>query len=268
MHFIRAGAGSPALVFVHGFACSLDDWRPQIEHFQKTNAVVACDLRAHGRTPGRPHECSIEHYGGDVAALVNNLELRGVVLVGHSMGCRVVLEAARLIPQMVAGVVLIDGSRNATSDPDGAEAAARAAIEKNGYAAFAEMLFRQMFFTPSAQADAIVRRALTSSAEFGPHLWPRTTRWDAASLDAAFDALRCPVLAIQSTTRDFATMQRRMLKRGETAPWLDYLKSRGARVEIVPDTGHFTQLEAPEVVNRLIEEFCRSAGAPSAPLRR
>ena len=184
------------------------------------------------------------------------------------MGCRVVLEAARLIPQSVAGVVLVDGSRNATSDPDGAEAAARAAIEKNGYAAFAEMLFRQMFFTPSAQADAVVRRAVTSSAEFGPQLWPRTTRWDAASLDAAFDALRCPVLAIQSTTRDFATMKRRMLKRGETAPWLDYLKSRGARVEIVPDVGHFTQLEAPEAVNRLIEGFCRSADAPSTSPRR
>ena len=240
---------------MHGFACSLDDWRAQVEHFEKTNEVVACDLRGHGRTPGRPHACSIEHFGGDVAALVNNLELKGCILVGHSMGCRVVLEAARLMPNNVAGVVLVDGSRNATSDPDGAEAAARAAIEKNGYAAFAEMLFRQMFFRPSAEADAIVRRAVESSAEVGPHLWPRTSRWDAAGMDAAFDALRCPVLAIQSTTRDFQTLKRRMLKRGESSPFLDYLKSRGARVEIVPDTGHFTQIEAPGEVNRLIGEF-------------
>ena len=258
MHFVRTGRGSPALVFVHGFACTSDDWRAQLEHFQQTNEVVACDLRGHGKTPGRPHECSIEHYGGDVAALVNNLELKRFVLIGHSMGCRVVLEAARLVPERTAGVVLVDGSRNATSDPDGAEAAARAAIEKNGYTAFAEMLFRQMFFTPSAQADAIVQRAVKSSAEVGPHLWPRTSRWDAGSMDAAFDALRCPVLAIQSTTRDFATLKRRMLKRGETSPWLDYLKSRGARVEIVPEVGHFTQLEAPEEVNRLIAEFLRT----------
>ena len=255
MHFFRTGKGTPAVFFVHGFACTSDDWRAQLEHFQKTNEVVACDLRGHGKTPGRPHECSIEHYGGDVAALVNNLELKRFVLIGHSMGCRVVLEAARLIPERTVGVVLVDGSRNATSDPDAAEAAARAAIEKNGYAAFAEMLFRQMFFTPSAQADAIVQRAVRSSAEFGPHLWPRTSRWDAGSMDAAFDALRCPVLAIQSTTRDFATLKRRMLKRGETSPWLDYLTSRGARVEIVPDVGHFTQIEAPEEVNRLIGEF-------------
>jgi pimeloyl-ACP methyl ester carboxylesterase len=254
MHFIRAGKGTPPIVFVHGFACSLEDWKPQLEHFQKTNEVVACDLRGHGQTPGRPHECSIEHYGGDLAALVNNLELAPCILVGHSMGCRVVLEANRLVPDRVAGIVLVDGSRNATSDPEGAEAAARATVERLGYAAFAETLFRQMFFTPSAQADAIVARAVKSSAAFGPELWPRVSRWDAGQMDAAFDAVRAPVLAIQSTTRN-AQLQRAPMKPGDTSPWVDYLRSRGAKVEIVSGVGHFTMLEAPETVNRLIADF-------------
>jgi pimeloyl-ACP methyl ester carboxylesterase len=257
VHFIQRGGGTPAIVFVHGFCCTHEDWRAQLDHFQATHEVVACDLRAHGRTPGRAHECSIEHYGGDVAALVNSLDLPRVVLVGHSMGCRVVLEAARLVADKVAAIALVDGSRNATSDPQAAEAAARAAIDKLGYAAFAEMLFRQMFFKPSAQADAIVARAVKSSAEFGPHLWPRISRWDASSMDAAFDALRAPVLAIQSTTRN-AQLERAPLKPGDTSPWLDYLRSRGARVEIIPDTGHFTQLEAPQAVNRLIADFLKA----------
>ena len=239
---------------MHGFACSLEDWRAQVEHFQKTNEVVACDLRGHGKTPGQPRECSIEHYGGDVAALVNNLELSGCILVGHSMGCRVVLEANRLVPERVAGIVLVDGSRNAAGDPDDAEAAARATVEKLGYAAFAETLFRQMFFKPSAQADAIVARAVKQSAEFGPELWPRVTRWDASEMDAAFAAVRAPVLAIQSTTRN-AQLQRAPLKPGDTSPWLDYLRSRGAKIAIVTDTGHFTQIEAPAEVNRLIGDF-------------
>jgi pimeloyl-ACP methyl ester carboxylesterase len=256
MHFVRAGRGAPALVFVHGFACTHEDWQAQLAHFQRTHDVVACDLRGHGRTPGRPQECSIEHFGGDVAALLNNLELERCVLIGHSMGCRVVLEAARLIPDKVAGIVLVDGSRNATRDAQAAEAAARGSIEKLGYAPFAEMLFRQMFFKPSAQADAIVARAVKASAQFGPVLWPRITRWDAGQMDAAFDALRAPVLAIQSTTRN-AELKRAPLKPGESSPWIDYLRSRGARVEIVPDTGHFTQLEAPETVNRLIADFLR-----------
>jgi pimeloyl-ACP methyl ester carboxylesterase len=262
MHFIRAGQGAPALVFVHGFACTHEDWKAQLDFFRRTNETVACDLRGHGQTPGRPHECSIEHYGGDVAALVSNLELKRCVLIGHSMGCRVVLEAARLIPERVAGIVLVDGSRNApggkSGDAEGAEAAARATVEKMGYAAFAETLFRQMFFTPSAEADAIVARALKASAEFGPHLWPRVSRWDAGSMDAAFDAVRAPVLAIQSTTRDLATLRRAPLKADGTSPWIDYLRSRGVRVEIVPGVGHFTMLEAPETVNRLIEKGVRA----------
>jgi len=111
-----------------------------------------------------------------------------------------------------------------------------------------------MFFKPSATADEIVARAVKTSAGFGPELWPRMARWDADAMDAAFGALRAPVLAIQSTTRN-AQLQRTPLKPGDTSPWLDYLRSRGARIEIVPDTGHFTQLEAPERVNRLIAEF-------------
>ena len=251
---MHQGRGAPPLVFVHGFACDHADWRFQTDFFSKTHEVVACDLRGHGATPGRPQECSIEHYGGDVAALVNNLELRGVFLIGHSMGCRVVLEAARLLPKRIAGVVLVDGSRNATSDPDGAEAMARATIQKLGYANFAETLFRQMFFRKTKESEAIVERAVTQSPAFGPELWPRVTRWDAGQMDAAFAALRAPVLAIQSTTRN-AQLQRAPMKPGDTSPWIDYLKSRGARIEIIPGVGHFTMLEAPERVNQLIADF-------------
>ena len=76
-------------------------------------------------------------------------------------------------------------------------------------------------------------------------------------MDAAFAALRAPVLAIQSTTRN-AQLQRAPLKPRDTSAWIDYLRSRGARVEIVSDTGHFTQLEAPDAVNRLIADFLKA----------
>jgi pimeloyl-ACP methyl ester carboxylesterase len=252
---VHEGRGAPPLVFVHGFACAHTDWKFQLEEFKKTHEVVACDLRGHGRTPGRPQECSIEHYGGDVAALVNNFELRNVFLIGHSMGCRVVLEAARLLPKRVAGVVLVDGSRQGGGDPDTAEALARSFI-KDDYPAFATALFRQMFFTPSAEADAIVERAVKSSAAFGAELWPRMARWDAAQVEGALGAVRGRILAIQSTTRN-AQLQRSPMKPGGTSPWLELLKNYQARIEIVPDTGHFTQLEAPQRVNQLIAEFCR-----------
>ena len=256
MHYVRAGSGAPPLVFVHGFACSHEDWLLQIDNLKGSFEVVACDLRGHGLTPGRPQECTMEHYGGDVIALINNLELPPAVLVGHSMGCRVVLEANRLAPERIAGLVLIDGSRTGSGDPDKAEAAARAAVEKAGYPAFAENLFRQMFFQPSALAEAVVVRALRQSALFGPSLWPAMARWDAATMDAALAAVKAPVLVIQTTTRN-AELKRSMLKAGESAPYLDLLRKalKDVRIEVMPGFGHFPQLEAAAAVNRLIAGF-------------
>ena len=244
---------------MHGYLCSHDDWRHQLQFFSKTNEVVACDLRGHGATPGRPQECSIEHFGGDVAALAVNLDLPRVFLIGHSMGCRVVLEAARLMPERVAGIVLIDGSRFATGDPDAAEASARAAIERVGFQAWAEDLFRQMFLEQTPATERLVQRAVRQGAEIGPALWPRSARWDAGSLEPALAAVRAPVLVIQTTTRDPQTGKRGPMREGQTSPWLDLLREKLKTVttKILPNLGHFPQLEAPERVNALIEEASR-----------
>lgn len=243
---------------MHGFLCSHEDWRFQLKALKNSHEVVACDLRGHGKTPGLPQEVSIEHFGGDVAALVANFDFKKAFLIGHSMGCRVVLEANRIAPERVAGVVLIDGSRAGSGDPDAAEAAARAHIEKSGYQAWAEDLFRQMFFKSTPASERLVQRAVRQSAEIGTALWPRLARWDAATLEPALAAVRAPVLVIQSTTRSVAG-QRRPLEAGETSPWLELLKTKlqNPRIEILPGRGHFPQLEAPERVNRLIAEFCR-----------
>ncbi len=180
------------------------------------------------------------------------------MLVGHSMGCRVVLEANRLAPERVAGIVLVDGSRQGSGDPAQAEALARSAILAAGYEKFAENVFRQMFFEWSATADAALARMKRMPAETGIALWTRMVRWDVTQLDAALAAVRAPLMAIQSTWIN-AERKRLPLKEGESSPWLDLIKSKAptATVHIVAGVGHFTQLEAPQRVNRLIEEFCR-----------
>lgn len=256
MNFVHQGSGRPPLLFVHGFACAREDWKAQLEFFSPRHEVVACDLRGHGATPGRPHECSIEHYGGDVAALANNLRLARTVLVGHSMGTRVVLEAARLEPERVAGIVLIDGSRQGSGSADEAEAAMRAAIDAVGFSAFRDNAFRQMFFEWSPLAERLLARSQRLPAETGYALWLNMVRWDAERMESALAAVRVPLMVIQSTTVD-SSRKRAPLKAGQTTPFLDLIRSKvpGARIEVLPGVGHFSQLEAADAVNRLIADF-------------
>jgi len=258
LRHLRVGAGAPALVFVHGFGCSRTDWDAQLAHFAPTQACVACDLPGHGETPGHAEDCSIETYGADVAALLDALELPQVVLVGHSMGCRVVLQAALDAPQRVAGLVLVDGSRIGSGDPAAAEASAAQAVAASGYARFAQGLFEGMFLPTGDRAlrSRVVARALALPEAIAASLFPRLVAWDARSMDRTLASVRQPMLVIQSSYLN-SDRVRVPLRPGETTPWLELVRTRmpQARIEIVTGVGHFPQIEAAARVNALIEEF-------------
>jgi pimeloyl-ACP methyl ester carboxylesterase len=261
LHYERAGAGAPPLVFVHGFGCAAEDWQPQVEAFGARHMTLACDLRGHGRSPGAPESCSIETYGADVAALLRALNLGGAVLVGHSMGTRVVLQACLDAPDRVAGLVLVDGSFMAAAG-ERAEEDARRAIAATGFAGFGAGLFEQMFFAPGAMADRIRARAARLPEAVGAALFPRMVGWDHRNMAAALGRVGVPLLAIQST---MMTPERRRvpLAVGANTPFFELIRSRAPRsqIEVVPGVGHFTMLEAPDAVNRLLADFVARVGA-------
>lgn len=99
------------IVFHHGWPLSSDDWDAQLLFFvQQGYRVIAHDRRGHGRSSQVSDGHDMDHYAADVAAVVEHLDLRDAVHVGHSTGGG---EAARYVAQhgqkqrRVARLVLI-----------------------------------------------------------------------------------------------------------------------------------------------------------------
>jgi len=258
MYVTRAGSGGPPLFFVHGLACDATDWRAQVDAFSPRTTVAACDLPGHGASPAVPADCTIDSYGRAVADAVTELQLPPAILVGHSMGCRVVLAANRARPDAVAGLVLVDGSRIGAGDPEAAGQAMADEVVGDGYLRFMRQFFESMFVPSSdpALAQAIVDRAMRLPAPLGRPLLRDLAGWDAGEVEDAIDAVGVPVLAIQSTTMDTAR-ERVSLTAGLSSPWIDLVRAHlpGAVVEMISGTSHFPQIERADDVNAAIAGF-------------
>src|SRR5881394_1979981 len=80
------GSGQPIL-FSHGWPLSADDWDTQMLFFLgKGYRVIAHDRRGHGRSAQVSNGHDMDHYAADVAAVVEHLDLRNAVHIGHSTG--------------------------------------------------------------------------------------------------------------------------------------------------------------------------------------
>jgi len=75
------------IVFHHGWPLSADDWDSQMLYFvEKGYRVIAHDRRGHGRSSQVSDGHDMDHYAADVAAVVEHLDLRNAVHIGHSTG--------------------------------------------------------------------------------------------------------------------------------------------------------------------------------------
>ncbi len=244
-----------SVVLIHGLGCSREDWSAQVEYLAELADVTAPDLPGHGRTFVAGQN-SI-----DAMAMFVNTGRPGpsqarTVLVGHSMGCRVALEAARREPDGLVGLVLIEGSQRAAGSAQDAGRRDDQALT-GGRAALLQG-FLDMFSdaTPEAFRELALRRMEAMDAGVIARSVVEMTRWDA---EDAVDALRCvrvPVLVIQSTFKS-PSERRRPIEPNEMSPWLRLVIEHVSSAEIVWLTGlgHFPQVEAPRTINTLLGEF-------------
>jgi pimeloyl-ACP methyl ester carboxylesterase len=243
--FETRGTGRPALVLVHGWSCDRTYWRWQIDAFADRFEVVAIDLAGHGESGVGRSAWTMAAFGGDVAAVVEALDLDRVVLIGHSMGGDVIVEAARRMRGRVAGLIWVETYRQLQTfrTPEDVQA-----LMVPFYAAFVDttrefvrgmfradadpILVEQVAADMSSAPPEVALGAMAQAFTFGPQI------------PAALAELNLPAAAINA---DLAPTD------------VDSMQRFGIRVEVVAGVGHFPMIEAPErfnaVLARVVADF-------------
>jgi pimeloyl-ACP methyl ester carboxylesterase len=122
--FVRAWGHGRPVVFVHGWAVTCDVWQYQMAALADRARCVAYDKRGHGRSGDPGDGYSYDALADDLASVLERLDLRDVVLVGHSMGpAEIVRYLSRHGAGRVARLVLISSAlpfmMRTADNPDG-----------------------------------------------------------------------------------------------------------------------------------------------------
>ena len=256
VHWTSTGAGAHTLVFVHGWTCDETSWSAQVPALSKKYRVITLDLPGHGKS-GMPKggAFSMDLFARAVEAVRSEAKADRLVLVGHSMGTPVIRQYARLYPQHVAALVLVDGVVALGAPPrPGVNALAPPQPEQMrgpGGLKARETMIRGMFLpsTPKPIQDHVLKMMLGApeataygamTATFDPAIWKETVvlTMPALGLFADKSALGNP-----DATR-------------KVLPNLEYHE--------IPGTGHFLMMEKPAEFNRLLERFVDALPAAGA----
>lgn len=153
------GGGDTLVVLVHGWSCDSNYWQAQVPALREHYAVATVDLAGHGGSGANRDDWSMAAFGDDVVRVVNALpEYRKVVLVGHSMGGPVIIEAARRLKGRVVGLIGVDTLRGIGAPPaDPADTAARLVPFEQDFIGSTRAFVTSAFFTPDSD-PALVRR--------------------------------------------------------------------------------------------------------------
>ena len=226
--------GTPTLVLVHGWICitcpSLYFLAALSEHF----GVVTVDVAGHGLSGTDRQNWTIASLGEDVAAVISHRQLENVIVIGHSMGGRVGLEVARLLPGIVVGIIGVDTLQDADQEWDPKEAEAILAGFEQDFVGACDPFVRSMFgeAADSALIDQIAADMCGGPGHIGAALLRDYIEYDlAAALQDAGVPIRC-VNADKWPTNPEANQK-----------YADF------EATILTGYGHFLMQEAPEELN-------------------
>jgi pimeloyl-ACP methyl ester carboxylesterase len=240
IEYRRYGKGDPAIVLIHGWATDANYWSAQFNPLKAKYTVVAVDLAGHGASSKNRSDWSMANYGEDVATVARTLRNQQIILVGHSMGGTVALEAVPKIGDRVIGVIVVDALKSIGLPPTPkAEIERKVAPFRTNFIGEVRKYATDSLFEKGADPVFVQKVAYDMSLE--PPEVAVASLQALLSMDFAtvLPNIHVPVLAINSDLG--ATDEARIRK---SLP--DF------KAEIIPHTGHFLMMEVPDQFNPIL----------------
>src|SRR5215831_5193150 len=220
-------------------------WADNVPELSKHYRVITLDLPGHGKS-GSPKDgkVTMDMFARAVEAVRAEQKVDKIILVGHSMGTPVIRQYARLYPQHVAALVLVDGVGVAPTPPGRAGAPPLDPATMSGPDGLAtrERFIRSMFTpkTPKDVQDHVLKMMMGAPPATAENAM-RTTFDPAYASD---EVMTVPAYGIFAE-KSFALSATPFLKK--VLPKIDYVE--------MPGTGHFVMMEQPAEFNRLLMKF-------------
>ena len=240
------GGRGPAVLLSHGYSATGRMWAPQRPVLEPSYRLITWDMRGHGQTesPADPTQYSEALTVEDMRGLLAYLGVERAVIGGLSLGGTMSLAFHRRHPEMVRALVICD------SGPGYRNSEARAAWNARAHERAAELEARGL--------DALARRsretqqAVHRSAPGLAHAARGMLAQQDSRVIDALPSLRWPTLIIVGDQdQPFVAPSEYMAK-----------KIPGARLEVIRGAGHSSNLDQPEIFNRVLRDFLIGHGGP------
>ncbi|MBW1764788.1 MAG: alpha/beta hydrolase [Deltaproteobacteria bacterium] len=237
------GEGEPALIFVHGFSRSHNDWARQMDYFSDRYTVVALDLAGFGESGNNRDNWTMEAFGSDVVSVIEHLNLNKVILIGHSMGTPAIMKAAIQNQGKIIGLVPVDMLDDVGQKRSAEEIEKIVEGYKNMMINPTEEIVRS-WFVKEIDEELVSEFVNYYNTDFKVG-WEEsirsTMKWISDSQPDDLTKIDIPICCINSDL---------------SIPDYDLVRqySQNFNAKIIKGVGHFVMIEAQDEFNRLLEE--------------
>jgi len=258
---VKSVGSGPAILALHGFSGSMSTWSEFVKEAQKEYTIITVDLLGHGGSdaPNDPKRYGVKCSIADLAAVLDKSDVSRACWLGYSMGGRIALGAAALMPDKCGCLVLEGASPGITGPKQRAErkrsdeALARL-IMKKGVEVFSKYWEQQPIFASQKLLPREVQEQIRSQRlSNNPTGLANTLRAASSGVQPPFHKslpeIRIPVLCVAGEyDYKFTTIAKEMCS-----------KLPNGHISIIPHVGHAPHIEQPQEFNSVVLGFIRQS---------